>query len=140
MKEYYQKLKDIYNSFINKEDNRRTVVAIAIIYFFLHLILTWAIYSDHLIGLSLLIIAVYIHDNDVWSFPLFLLSLFFLLITNPITSIVLVGIGLYFLYGFMNERREKRIQKIKQKSVNELSKVSYSDSSVEVIIPAEGER
>ena len=140
MKEYYHRLKDIYNSFINKEDNRRTVVAIAIIYFFLHLILTWAIYSDHLIGLSLLIIAVYIHDNDVWSFPLFLLSLFFLLITNPITSIVLVGIGLYFLYGFMNERREKRIQKIKQKSVNELSKVSYSDSSVEVIIPAEGER
>jgi hypothetical protein len=136
MKEYYHRLKDIYNSFINKEDNRRTVVTIAIIYFFLHLILTWAIYSDHLIGLSLLIIAVYIHDNETWSFPLFLISLFFLLITNPITSIVLVGIGLYFLYGFMNERREKRIQKIKQKSPNELSKVSYSDASVEVVIPA----
>lgn len=140
MKEYYQKLKDIYNSFINKEDNRRTVVAVAIIYFFLHLILTWAIYSDHLIGLSLLIIAVYIHDNDVWSFPLFLISLFFLLITNPITSIVLVGIGLYFLYGLMNDRREKRIQKIKQMSPTELSKVCYSDASVEVVIPAEGER
>ena len=134
MKAYYQRLKDIYHRFIDKKENPRIVIVVAVVYFFLHLILTWAIYSDHLIGLTILIIAVYIHDNDTWSFPLFLISLFFLLITHPIASLALIIIALYFLFGLMNDHREKSIQKIKNMHPNELSKVTYDDASVEVVI------
>ena len=131
-------LKNGYHQFIQQKTNRIMLPITALIYFGVHIFLTWTISMDILIGLILLIIAIIIHKtSEDLSLLIFIVSLFFILISNPITMVILIVLGMYLVFKWFDHRRINALNNISKKSPVQLSKVSTSNPRVEIIIRGE---
>ena len=128
-----------HKKLMEKKNNRILLIIGGTIYFSLYLLVTWTLSMDIIIGLLLLTLSVFLHKNEGASY-LFILALFFLLLTNPLTIMCLVILGMFLLYKWLDHRRVNSLTKIAQKTPSQLSGVSYQDPRVEIIIKGDNRR
>jgi len=109
------------------------LLAAGLIWFGLLVIVSMAVPGWCLFGMISLMISLYFH-KETWSFHVFVIAVFFYMLSTPLTMVGLILIGMYVLYKFLNSRRLREIQKIASMTADQLAKVSYDQPEVEIII------